>query len=98
VQIKTFSTARQLVNGGYLKMKISELRKILSERGVKSNTYSVEGPGLNDREYRLEKDGILWVTYGAERDERVGIREFLSEEDACRHFLDMLLKDPITRR
>jgi hypothetical protein len=79
-------------------MNIAELQKILAEHGVRSRAYSIEGSGDDEEQYRLEKDGLLWIFYYYERGNKVGVREFLTEDEACIYFLKILLDDSTTRR
>ena len=78
-------------------MKTTELRKVLSESGVQSRAYSIEGHGADDEQYRLERTGKWWQAYYYERGHMNDVREFLSEDEACNYFLNLLLSDPTTR-
>ena len=79
-------------------MNIAELQKILSERGVRSPAFSIEGVGADEEQYRLERLGGVWRTYYYERGNMIAVREFPDEDEACRYLLMMLLNDPTARR
>ncbi|WP_065753818.1 hypothetical protein [Bradyrhizobium paxllaeri] len=79
-------------------MDIAELQRILSDRGVRSRAFSIEGIGADDEQYRLERDGVVWRTYYCERGNLNAVHEFPDEDEACRYFLEMLLNDPTTQR
>ncbi len=77
-------------------MKIAELRKALVDHGVRPYAVSIDGHDEADDQYRLVKEGkycITWVTYYSERGNKVGLREFASEDEACDFILDRVLKD-----
>jgi len=79
-------------------MNIAELQRILAAHEVRSRAHSIEGSGDDEEQYRLEKDGLLWIVYYYERGDKVGVREFFTEDEACIYFLKTLLDDPTTRR
>lgn len=79
-------------------MKIAELKKVLSERGVQARFYSIEGRAADEEQYRLEKSGNLWSVYYYERGDQNDLRYFDKEDEAADFFLDLLLADPTTRR
>jgi len=81
-------------------MKIPELRKALAEHRVLRRAVNIDGIGETEGRYCLEKDGKYSITYRVcsyERDEKISIREFGSEEEACDYFLARVLSDPTTR-
>lgn len=41
-------------------MKTTEVQKVLSQHGVQSRAYSIEGHHADEEQYRLEKWGGLW--------------------------------------
>ena len=47
---------------------------------------------------RDEPQAVVWAVYYAERGLRSGERLFVTEHDACSYLLDVVLKDPTTRR
>ena len=79
-------------------MKIPELRKALHDLMVLRRAVSINGVDAKEEQYRLEKDGSSWITYYYERGSKVDLHVFGSEEAACEHFLEMLRRDPITRK
>ena len=79
-------------------MKTPELRKVLHDLKVLRRAVSIEGIDAGEEQYRLEKDGNSWVTYYYERGNKVALREFASEEEACDHFLEILRRDPTAHK
>ncbi|MBR1120420.1 hypothetical protein JQ628_02745 [Bradyrhizobium lablabi] len=80
-------------------MKIKELEKALLERGVRARSFSIDGAGEDEEQYRLERSGgRWWCAYYYERGNRNEVREFPSEEEACDYFLELVLSDPTSRR
>jgi hypothetical protein len=76
-------------------MGLSELRKILADRGVHPDAVSIEGANPRDGgQYRLERSGKTWVTYAYERGDMIELREFSGEDEACDYFLKWVQKDP----
>ncbi len=73
-----------------------KLIRRLEEEGVDPGAYDFDG-SQQDEVYCLERQAAGWVYYyrerGIHRDELV----FTSEDEATRHFLDRVLKDPTTR-
>ena len=73
-----------------------ELVRRLEEEGVDRGAFDLGGT-QKDEVYCLDGQGTRWLYYyrerGLHRDERV----FTSEDEAARHFLDCVLKDPTTR-
>jgi hypothetical protein len=77
-----------------------ELRKAISAHGVLPRAVSIEGVDEKEEQYRLEKDGkysIIYSTYYYERGEKISLREFATEDEACDYFLQWVLSDPTTR-
>lgn len=54
--------------------------------------------GFADEAYVLEPQAVGCAVYYAERGLRSGERLFASEHDACLYLLNIVLKDPTTRR
>jgi hypothetical protein len=78
-------------------VNLPELRKNLVEQGVRRYAVSIDKVDETEEQYRLERDGRYWTTYYYERGERRSPRDFASEEDACKYFLEWVLGDPTTR-
>ncbi|CCE03997.1 hypothetical protein [Bradyrhizobium sp. STM 3809] len=79
-------------------MNTSELKRTLAKHGISKYAFSIDGVGATEEQYRLKRDGPVWRFYYYERGVQVGIREFASEDEACRFLLDTLLADQTTRR
>lgn len=83
-------------------MDRSALRELLDREGVDRRAYGLDGPAgllVEDREerYFLEETPSGWMVFYWERGLRRGEESFASEDEACRHLLDLLLCDPTTR-
>jgi hypothetical protein len=83
-------------------MDRSSLRKFLDREGIDPRAYGLDGPeGLpvEDREerYFLDETPAGWSVYYWERGVRSGEQLFDSEQEACSHLIDLLLRDPTTR-
>ena len=79
-------------------MNKQELRKRLMEEGVMESAYSLEG-GLPWDQYVLSEDSAgNWSVYYSERGEKLGLRTFRTEDEACLYMLQRILADPTTRR
>ena len=72
------------------------LRRILSREGVEPRSYNLDG--AHDPEaYVLTVRAGGWATFYSERGHEVSRREFDTEDEACAHLLDLILRDPTTR-
>jgi hypothetical protein len=83
-------------------MDRSSLRELLDRERIDPRAYGLDGPAglpVEDREerYFLEEKPSGWPVYYWERGLRSGDRSFDSEDEACRHLLDLLLGDSTTR-
>jgi hypothetical protein len=75
------------------------LQAALVNGGLRSNTYSLEGPDDNPNEALcLRQDKDSWVVYYSERGLRTGERTFTTEGEACGYFLEKMTADPTTRK
>ncbi len=79
-------------------VRTSELIRLLAGHGISRQAFSIDGVGACEEQYRLDRDGPLWKFYYYERGEQAGVRQFASEDEACRFMLDTLLADQTTRR
>lgn len=73
-----------------------ELLRRLEKEGVDPGAYDLDGT-QKDEVYCLERRGTGWVYYYRERGLHRDEQAFTSENEAARHFLDRVLKDPTTR-
>lgn len=73
-------------------MDRSELLGILKGRGVRGESYSLEGGSRDDR-ITIDQIGGTWIVYYSERDKRRDERRFTDEDSACRHLLRLLCSD-----
>lgn len=77
-------------------MNRADLLHALQQHRVRPDCYDLEG-GLLDERYCLGRERGLWMVYYSERGLKIGSREFMAEDDACRYFLDLVTSDPSTR-
>ena len=80
-------------------MNIEELKKALDKAGVKPIYYSLHGlsGGPYDGASILEKERDKWVYYYCERGGKFDLQYFDTEDEACKHILQILIRDPNTR-
>lgn len=74
-----------------------ELKKKLMQKKVNSASYCLDG-GLPSEQYCLDENYGKWYVYYSERGSKIGLREFLTEKDACEHFYNITTKDPTVYR
>jgi hypothetical protein len=63
---------------------------------VRDDAYCLEG-GVPSERYVLSVADGGWIVYYSERGERTDIRAFETEDEACAHLFELLLRDPTTR-
>lgn len=73
------------------------LQKLLDKEGIDPSAYSLDG-GSPFEAYVLEERAPSWTVYYSERGLRSGEVEFESEDEACSYLLELVLRDPTTRR
>jgi hypothetical protein len=83
-------------------MDRSSLREFLDRERVDPRAYGLDGVAglpVEDREerYFLEELPSGWSVYYWERGLRSGEQSFDDEDEACRHLLDLILRDATTR-
>lgn len=78
-------------------MNSSALHALLEQENMDPAAYDLTGHA-RDETYVLESAGGTWTVFFSERGLRTGERRFDHEDDACRHLLDLLLRDRTTRR
>jgi hypothetical protein len=79
-------------------MDLTELRIALADLGVRSDAFAINGVGNTEEQYRLEGDGNSWTVYYYERGQSIEPRYFSTESEACCYLLNLLKRDPTTRR
>ena len=77
-------------------MTVHELRVTLDRVGIRERAYDFEGSNRAEV-YCLDNVRGGWIVYHRERGIRRDERLFSSEDEACRHILDLLTRDPTTR-
>ena len=78
-------------------MDTAVLRHLLDAEGIDPGAYSLDG-GMPSETYVLERRPDGWLVYYSERGVRTAETRFESEDEACGHLLELLLRDPTTRR
>ena len=66
-------------------MYVSELKMKLNERGVSDDLYSIMTGGLPNEKLCIIKDNN-WQVYYSERGNKIVLKEFESEHEACEYF------------
>lgn len=77
-------------------MNRDRLREIARAEGIRDDAYSFDG-GLPSEQLVLAVTEGGWFVYYSERGLRTGLRHFDTEDEACHHMLDSLLRDPTNR-
>jgi hypothetical protein len=90
-------TPLRMVRVTLLHVDKSALRERLDQENVAADAYDLDGDGA-DEPYVLERSGGGFAVFYSERGLRTGERRFGTEAEACRHLLDLLLRDRTTRR
>lgn len=70
-------------------MNVSELKMKLNERGVSDDLYSIMTGGLPNEKLCIIKDNN-WQVYYSERGNKIVLKEFESEHEACEYFYKRL--------
>lgn len=73
-----------------------QLKRFLDKEGIDPDAYSLTGERRDDT-YVLVQRGSKWIVYYSERGLKTGIQMFETEASACRHLMDLLLRDSTTR-
>lgn len=78
-------------------MNTVELRRMLDAENIDPRAYSLDG-GAADEAYVLEAPNrSAWTVFYSERGLRTGETQFETEDEACTHILELLLRDTTTR-
>jgi hypothetical protein len=77
-------------------MTVRELRDTLDRAGIRPRAYDFDSSN-RDEVYCLEETQGGWVVYYRERGIRRDEQLFSSEDEACKHILALLVRDPTTR-
>jgi hypothetical protein len=72
------------------------LQRFLDSERIDADAYSLDGE-RRDELYVLDQRGTRWVVYYSERGLETEIMQFETEDSACRHLMDLLLRDSTTR-
>jgi hypothetical protein len=78
-------------------MNREALRALLDKQNIDPAAYHLDGHAT-DETYVLEFADDVWTVFFSERGLRTSERRFDNEDEACRHLLDLLLRDRTTRR
>ena len=76
-------------------MNTHDVKVELENNKIDPRAYSIYGETdlSGDEQYVLNKSWDNWVVYYLERGERNNQKMFSSEDEACRYFLEMILKE-----
>ncbi|MDO8389177.1 MAG: TOBE domain-containing protein [Actinomycetota bacterium] len=74
-------------------MNRSELADILYREGIRPYSYSLNG-GRQDDTHVIDRRPEGWVVYYSERGEESSHHHFATEDEACRHLLEILRSSP----
>ncbi len=80
-------------------MNRKELMTKLEEERINPRYYSIFGftePPIEEQ-CVLQKEGDKWVVYYLERGQKMDLKAFKTEDEACRHFFDDVLSYPDLR-
>jgi hypothetical protein len=69
-----------------------QLRSFLDRERVDPTSYALDGE-VRDECYCLVHELTLWHVFYSERGLRTGEEGFITEEEACAHMLDLLIRD-----
>jgi hypothetical protein len=73
-------------------MTREELRSFLNREHVDPASYVLDGK-VRDECYCMVRESVLWHVFYSERGLRTGEEVFVTEEEACAHMLDLLIRD-----
>ncbi|UCH51605.1 MAG: hypothetical protein JSV54_02265 [Chloroflexota bacterium] len=79
-------------------MNREELENILEKEGVIKRAYSLYGLVGDDDRLILDRGQDKWEVYYFERGEKIKLNIFETEDEACNHFLNRILKWPELKR
>ncbi len=77
-------------------MDTIQLQRELESCGVRVDSYSLDGS--SEEAYCLEFSAGKWSVYYCERGIETNKRDFVSEAEACEYMLELLKRDPSTRK
>ncbi len=78
-------------------MNTKELEIELNNAHIRSDSYSLEGVPKDESLILEPSTGNGWRIYYSERGVRTSEKVFLTEEQACECFLEMVLRDPLMK-
>jgi hypothetical protein len=71
-------------------MNKDNLRRFLVKKSVLSHFYNMDGIGETDQRICLEFDHTHWIVYYSEHGMKFDIKQFSTEDEACRDMLSRL--------
>lgn len=78
-------------------MNTKELERKLNDAHIRSDSYSLDGVPKDEALILEPSTGNGWRIYYSERGLRTSEKVFLTEEEACGRFLEMVLRDPLMK-
>ncbi|MQB02342.1 MAG: hypothetical protein GEU78_19310 [Actinobacteria bacterium] len=73
-----------------------QLRNFLDREGISRNAYAFGRPGRDEQSVLSPIEGG-WTVYYWERGLKTSVKEFETEDEACRYLFDILVRDPTAR-
>jgi hypothetical protein len=70
-------------------MNKNTLLEELENKGIRKDSYSLNG-GLPNEAYCLNQNDGIWEVYYSERGIKSGLKAFTSESDACKFFFEVV--------
>jgi hypothetical protein len=78
-------------------MNTEELKRQLRDARIRTDSYSLDGETKDEALVLEPTTGNGWRIYYSERGLRTGEKVFITEEEACESFLEIVLRDPLMR-
>jgi len=72
-------------------MNIKELKLELDKLCIPKDAYCLIG-GFPNESYCLTQNNEIWEIYYSERGNKTGLKIFVTEDSACKYFLDILTR------
>ena len=73
-------------------MNVTDIEEFLKIHHIRKTSYNLYGPGSGD-EYCIENSNKGWEVYYHERGIKIDTNYFEKESDACKYFIETILKD-----
>ena len=77
------------------RLKRELLKEKLDFMGVPGSSYSINSVEYPNEAYVLFYNGAEWEVYYSEKGEKRGLKKFVKEADACKHFLNQMVREVV---